>query len=124
MTNNINESELYELIDRSIDLAMTEQKFLFKMYAYLKDNKWTRRQTNEFIESSTAANLNFLVLELEGYIKGGDKTLREAYSHLPKPKARKIKDYLYGILKDAWDYHAERKPGRKPGTKNQNRLTK
>jgi hypothetical protein len=112
-----NEQELYELVDKSIDLAMTEQKFLFRLYPYLKTNKWTRRQTNEFIESQCAANLNFLVLELEEYIKGGDKTLREAYGYLPKPKARKIKDYLYGILKDAWDYHAERKPGRKPGTK-------
>ena len=124
MTHSINEEELYELIDKAVDLAMTEQKFLFKMYSYLKDNKWTRRQTNMFIESPSAANLNFIVLELEGYIKGGDKTLREAYGYLPKPKARKIKDYLYGILDDAWKYHAERKPGRKPGTKNRKRLTK
>jgi len=39
--------------------------------------------------------------------------LLEAYGHIPKPKARKIKDYLYGMLNDAWTYHAERKPGRK-----------
>lgn len=113
---DINEEELYQLIERSIDLAMTEQKFLFKLYPYLKMNKWTRRQTNVFIESSTAANLNFTVLELEDYIKGGDKTLKEAYGHIPKPKARKIKEYLYGILEDAWQYHAERKPGRKMGS--------
>lgn len=113
---DINEEELYQLIERSIDLAMTEQKFLFKLYPYLKMNKWTRRQTNVFIESSTAANLNFTVLELEDYIKGGDKQLREAYGHIPKPKARKIKDYLYSILEDAWQYHAERKPGRKLGS--------
>ena len=113
---DINEEELYQLIERSIDLAMTEQKFLFKLYPYLKMNKWTRRQTNVFIESSTAANLNFTVLELEDYIKGGDKTLKEAYGHIPKPKARKIKEYLYGILEDAWQYHDERKPGRKMGS--------
>lgn len=113
----INEAELYELIDKSIDLAMTEQKFLFKLYPYLKTNKWTRRQVNEFIESTSAAQLNEVILDLEGYIKGGDKTLREAYGYIPKPKARKIKEYLYGILEDAWKYHAERKPGRKPGTK-------
>ena len=52
-------------------------------------------------------------MQLEGYIKGGDKQLLEAYGHIPKPKARKIKDYLYGMLNDAWTYHAERKPGRK-----------
>lgn len=120
----INEAELYELIDKSIDLAMSEQKYLFKLYPYLKTNKWTRRQVNEFIESTSAAQLNEIILDLEGYIKGGDKILREAYGHIPKPKARKIKEYLYGILEDAWKYHAERKPGRKPGTKNRKRLTK
>lgn len=117
MTNN-NEAELYELVNRSIDMAMTEGKFLFRLYPYLKTNKWTRKEVNAFIESSAAAELSNTVLELEGYIKGGDKTLREAYGYIPKPKARKIKDYLYSILKDAWDYHAERKPGRKPGSKN------
>jgi|TARA_B100000085_G_C18508803_1_gene498711 hypothetical protein len=122
--SNCNEQELYELVEKSIDLAMQEHKFLFRMYPYLKANKWTRREVNLFIESATASNLNFIILELEGYIKGGDKTLREAYGHIPKPKARKIKDYLYGILEDAWKYHAERKPGRKPGSKNRKRLTK
>ena len=121
---DINEEELYQLIERSIDLAMTEQKFLFKLYPYLKMNKWTRRQTNFFIESTTAANLNFTVLELEDYIKGGDKQLREAYGHIPKPKARKIKDYLYSILEDAWQYHAERKPGRKLGSTLTKKRTK
>ena len=121
---DINEEELYQLIERSIDLAMTEQKFLFKLYPYLKMNKWTRRQTNVFIESTTAANLNFTVLELEDYIKGGDKQLREAYGHIPKPKARKIKNYLYSILEDAWQYHAERKPGRKLGSTLTKKRTK
>jgi len=120
----INEAELYELIDKSIDLAMTEQKYLFKLYPYLKTNKWTRRQVNEFIESTSAAQLNEVILDLEGYIKGGDKTLREAYGDIPKPKARKIRDYLYSILKEAWEYHAERKPGRKPGTKNRRKVSK
>jgi hypothetical protein len=122
--NDINDYELYEIIERSIDLAMMENKFVFKMYPYLQSNQWTRRQTNVFIESTTAANLSFTVLELEDYIKGGDKQLREAYGHLPKPKARKIKDYLYSILDDAWRYHAERKPGRKLGSKIKKNKTK
>lgn len=120
----INEDELYILVDKAVDIAMTEHKFLFKMDSYLRGNKWTRRMTNEFIESASAATLNNTILELEGYIKGGDKTLREAYSHIPKPKARKIRDYLYSILEDAWKYHAEKKPGRKPGSKNRKKLTK
>lgn len=110
--------ELYTIIDRAIDEATINGRFLFNMYTYLKQNKWTRRQTNEFIESSSAAQISNLVLELEGYLRGGDKTLKEAYGHLSKPKARKIKDYCYKILEDAWKYHAERRPGRKKGSKN------
>tara|TARA_B100001989_G_scaffold72583_2_gene49589 strand:+ start:1560 stop:1907 length:348 start_codon:yes stop_codon:yes gene_type:complete len=108
-----NTEELYTLVDRALDEAMCNQRFLFKMYPYLKANKWTRREVGEFIESSVAAEISNAVLELEGYIKGGDTQLRESYGHIPKPKARKIKDYLYAILEDAWKYHAERKPGRK-----------
>ncbi len=111
-----NTEELYTLVDRAIDEAMLNGRFLFKMYPYLKAQKWTRREVNDFIESSVAAELSNAVLELEGYIKG-DKQLREAYGHIPKPKARKIKTYLYSILEDAWKYHAERKPGRKKVTK-------
>jgi len=105
--------ELYTIVDRAIDEAMVNGRFLFKMYNYLKLGKWTRRETNEFIESASAAQLSNVVEELRAYIKGGDKTLKEAYSHLTKPQARKIEKYLYSILEDAWVYHAERKPGRK-----------
>lgn len=105
--------EIYTIIDRAIDEAMVNGRFLFKCYDYLKLSNWTRRETNEFIESTTAANLSNLVEELDDYLKGGDKVLKEAYGHIPKPQARKIRNYLYGILEDAWRYHAERKPGRK-----------
>jgi hypothetical protein len=106
-------TEVYQLVERALDEAMLNQKFLFKMYNYLKAAKWTRRETNEFIESSTATQLSNTVEELSGYIKGGDKLLREAYGHIPKPKARKIRDYLHNILEDSWKYSAERKPGRR-----------
>ena len=112
-----NTEELYTLVDRALDEAMVNGRFLFKMYPYLKAQKWTRREVNDFIESSVAAELSNAVLELEGYIKGGDAQLRESYGHITKPKARKIKTYLYSILEDAWKYHAERKPGRKKVTK-------
>ena len=79
--------------------------------------KTKKHEVDAFIDSSTAHEIADQVLELEEYIKGGadnnHKQLREAYGHIPKPKARKIKDYLYGMLNDAWTYHAERKPGRK-----------
>jgi hypothetical protein len=124
MMMNYSEGELYEIIDRSIDAAMRDGRFLFNMYSYLSQNGWTRTYVNKFIESQSAAQLNSLVLELDDYIKGGDKTIKEAYGHIPKPKARKIRDYFYKILEDAWRYHAERKPGRKPGSKNKKKVTK
>lgn len=109
--------EVYEVVERAIDVAFKEQRFLLKLYDYLKNRKTKRIEVREFIESSTAANVNSLVLDLDEYIKGGQdnehKQLREAYGHIPKPQARKIKNYLYGILEDAWRYENDRKPGRR-----------
>lgn len=110
---SIDKEELYAIVDRAIDEAMVNNRFLFNMYNYLSASKWTRRATNDFIESSVAAELSNTVQELDDFIKGGDKQLKEAYGHLGKPKARKIRKYLYGILEDAWKYHHERRPGRR-----------
>jgi len=112
--------ELYVLVERAIDAAF-EGKFLFNLYTYVKTSKFTRRDMTEFIESSTAANVASVVTELELYIKGKDKISKEAYGHLSKPTARKIKDYLYKILTDSWKYEQERRPGRKPGSKTRKR---
>ncbi len=112
-----NANELYELIERSIDEAFEKKRFLFNMYGDLKGAKYTRKETTEFIESPTANSLNNTILDLDAYIKGGDKVLREAYGHIPKPEARKIRKYLYGILEDAWKYERDRRPGRKKVTK-------
>ena len=88
-----------------------------KFYNYLKDSKTKKHEVDSFIESTTASELSDLVVELEEYIKGGadnlHKQLREGYGHIPKPQARKIKDYLYGILNDAWRYSNDRRPGRR-----------
>ena len=110
-----NFEEVYFIVERALELAF-KGDFVLKFYPYLEGEGVKKKQIEEFIESSTAAELSQQVLELEEYIKGGDKTLKEAYGHIPKPKARKIKDYLYGMLNDAWTYHAERKPGRKKRT--------
>jgi hypothetical protein len=55
-------------------------------------------------------------------LKGGNdnehKQLREGYGHIPKPNARKIRNYLYSILEDAWKYsHDKRSRGRRKKTK-------
>ena len=109
--------EFYDLVERSIDIAFQENKYPFKCYNYLKSSKTTRKNIREFIESPTARSINSLIEELDNYIRGGNKQLREAYGHIPKPKARKIKEYLNTILKDASQYELDRRPGRKKRTK-------
>ena len=91
MNRDSNTTELYTIIDRAIDEAMLNNRFMFKMYDYLRLGKWTRRDTNEFIESASAAQLSNLVEELDAYIKGGDKQLREAYVISPNLKQGKLK---------------------------------
>lgn len=109
-------SELYYDVDRAIDYAFDGQ-FVLKFYDYLKVRGTKRAEVEEFITSSTATELSDLVNQLEEYLEGGQdcnhKQLREAYGHIPKPQARKIKNYLYGILQDAWQYSHDKRPGRR-----------
>ena len=112
---------VYDLIEHAIEYAF-EGKMTLKFYEFLKYRKTKKYEVDAFIKSSTAHEIAELVLDLEEYIKGGkDSThqqLREAYHHIPKPKARKIVAYLGGILEDAVRYSNDRKPGRrKKGSK-------
>ena len=111
-----NLSDIFDLVEHAIDNAFEGQMNL-KFYDYLKDNKTKKHEVDTFIDSTTATELSDLTQELEEYIKGGadneHKQLREGYGHIPKPQARKIKNYLYGILEDAWRYSDDRKPGRR-----------
>ena len=111
--------ELCDVVESTIDYAF-EGKFMLNMYAYLKDSKATKVEVEGFINSPTAQNINNIIYDLEEYLEGGSdephKQLREAYGYLGKPEARKIKDYLYGILQDAWKYEQEKRPGRKRKT--------
>ena len=109
--------DFYELVEHAIDGAFEKEIYLFKCYRYLQHIKATRKQVREFINSSTASELALVISDLDAYIKGGSdnehQQLREAYGHLGKPRARKIRKYLYGILHDAIQYEIDRKPGRK-----------
>ena len=102
-----NLSDIFDLVEHAIDNAFEGQMNL-KFYDYLKDNKTKKHEVDTFIDSTTATELNDLTQELEEYIKGGadneHKQLREGYGHIPKPQARKIKNYLYGILEDCLLY--------------------
>jgi len=108
--------DIYDMIEHAIDYAF-DGRMNLKFYDYLKTTKIKKNEIDAFIESTTAAELSDLTLELEEYLKGGadseHKQLREGYGHIPKPQARKIKTYLYGILEDAWRYSNDRNPGRR-----------
>ena len=107
---------VYEMIEHALELAF-EGKMQLKFYEFLKYRKTTKVEVDAFLQSSTAKELADEVLELEEYIKGGNdsnhKQLREAYHHIPKPQARKIKNYLAKILEDAVRYRHDKRPGRR-----------
>ena len=118
METNLN--DIYDLIEHAIDYAF-EGKINLKFYDYLRANKVKKHEIDLFIDSSTVLELNDIIKDLDEYIEGGadsqHKQLREGYGHIPKPQARKIKDYLNGILKDAERYSYDRRPGRRKKTK-------
>jgi len=109
--------DIYTIVDKAIDIAFEEKKFHLKFYDFMKSCKTTGVGAKEFNQSSTVKELNELIDELSEYIKGGKdgehQVLREAYGHLGKPSARKIKDYFNGILDDAQRYEKERRRGRR-----------
>ena len=114
MDNNFH--EVYGDVEKAIDYAFKGQ-FVLKFYDYLKVRGSRRQEVEEFIESATANEINNLIIDLDDYLEGGadevHKQLREGYGHIPKPEARKIRNYLYGILQDAWKYSHDRRPGRR-----------
>ena len=107
---------VYDMLEHAIEYAF-EGKMQLKFYEFLKYRKTTKAEVDAFLQSSTAKELADEVLELQEYIKGGKdnlhQQLREAYGHISKPQARKIKAYLGGILEDAVRYSNDRRPGRK-----------
>ena len=108
--------EVYNDVEKAIDYAFNGQ-FVLKFYDYLKIRGTKKIEVDAFIESSTANELSNLVTDLDDYLEGGSdemhKQLREGYGHIPKPEARKIRNYLYGILEDAWKYNHDKRKGRR-----------
>lgn len=109
--------DLFYVVETAIDYAFMRDKFVLNLYEYAKSSKMTKDQMTKFIKSSVAVEIANLVTDLDEYLKGGiddtHKQLREGYGHITKPRARKIRNYLYGILEDACRYERERRPGRK-----------
>jgi hypothetical protein len=114
-------SELYSIVDSAIDQAFVNDRYVLNLYEYFRINEAKRNDATEFINSQTASSVSELIEELTEYLAGGNQQLIEAYKHVSKPKARKIRDYLDNILMDAKRYEDDRKPGRKKGSKNKKR---
>ena len=104
--------DIYDLVERAMEYAF-EGKYLLNFYALLQGKKALKREVDEFLNSSTAVELHQSIEGLSGYIRGGDLVLKEAYGHIPKPQARKIRTYLTKILDDALRYSYDKRPGRK-----------
>jgi len=115
-----NFQETYYILEESIELAFKGQ-FVIKLYEYFQSRGVTKVEADEFLKSSTAHEIGSLIVELNEYIKGGKdnqhQQLREAYHHIPKPQARKIRDYLTCILEDAVRYSHDKRRGRKKHSK-------
>ena len=107
---------VYDMLEHAIEYAF-EGKMQLKFYDFLKYRKTKKAEIDAFLQSSTVKEIADQVIELEEYIKGGSdndhKQLREAYGHIPKPQARKIKAYLNKIVEDAVRYQYDRRPGRR-----------
>ena len=118
MSNNF--EEVYYVLEEALELAF-QGKFVVRLYDYFQSRGVTKVEADQFLNSSTAKELADEVNELDEYIKGGKdnqhQQLREAYHHIPKPQARKIRDYLACILEDAVQYSNDKRRGRKRRSK-------
>ena len=118
MSNNF--EEVYYVLEESLELAFKGQ-FVIKLYEYFQSRGVTKVEADQFLKSSTFHEIASVVTELTEYLKGGKDSnhqqLREAYHHIPKPQARKIRDYLACILEDAVRYSDDRRRGRKRRSK-------
>jgi hypothetical protein len=92
---------LYD-IERAIDYAFAELKFTMNSYAYLKVKGVRRIDAQNTLRSSTVKHIQETIKDLDLYLKGGQEEssvyVRQAYGYLSKPDARKIRNYLDGVI--------------------------
>ena len=111
--------EIYDDVEKAIDYAF-EGKYVLGFYDYLKIKKVKRIVVEQFLRSPIVIEIENLIQDMEDYLEGGSdcthKQLREGYGHIPKPQARKIRNYLENIINDAKKYTYDRRPGRRKKT--------
>ena len=110
--------EIYSLVNGAIDLAVTDQQYKLNIYDFAKSEKMKRRDMVSFLNSSLVSQMRDEAKHLDMYLNGGPADLTECYGWMGKTRAAKYRDYLYKMIEDAERYEKERRPGRKPGSKN------
>ena len=115
-----NSDEIYNIVNTAIDVAVTAEKYQLNFYSFLKGENIKRVDIKSFLDSSLVSQMKDEVSHLDLYLEGGPDVadLREVYGWMGKPRARKYKEYLMKIVEDAERYEIEKRPGRKPGSKN------
>jgi len=117
--------EIYNIVNSAIDLAVTSQKYQLNFYTFLASSEIKRPGILSFLNSPLVSQIRDEIIHLNLFLDGGPDVadLREVYGWMGKPRARKYKEYLFKIIEDAEKYYAEKKPGRKPGSKNKKNST-
>lgn len=109
--------EIFYDVEKAIDFAFKERKFIMDFYSYLKINNARKIDAQNFKSSITADNIKTMASELDLYLQGGQteiaKQMREAYGHLSKPEARKIMNYILGFISDC-DRYIKDKNAKRP----------
>jgi hypothetical protein len=117
--------DIYTIVNIAIDSAFYQEKYNLNFYQYLNGEKFKRDDVKLFIQSGLSTAIQDQIQEINLYLDGGNEAalVREAYSWLGKPRARKIRDYLSQIIEDAEKYEQSKRRGRKPGSKNKSSTT-
>lgn len=109
--------EVYHDIQKAIDFAFLQNKFVLNSYSYLKIKEVRRVDAQEVLRSPLFQELYSYINDLDSLAKGGQDEeaayLSEAYGFLSKPDAKKVSDYFTKIIEGFKIYIKERKPGRK-----------
>jgi len=116
-------TDFYGIVNDAIDSAVKFEKYQLNFYSFLKGESVKRVEIKSFLDSSLVSQMKDEVAHLDLYLDGGPEVadLREVYGWMGKPRARKYKEYLMRIIEDAERYEIEKRPGRKPGSKNRKR---
>ena len=113
-------NDIYHIVNQAIDDAVKTEKYQLNFYAFLKAESFKRVELISFLNSGLVSQMRDEISHLNLYLDGGPDVadLREVYGWMGKPRARKYKEYLMKIIEDAQKYETEKRPGRKPGSKN------